>query len=767
MSIIAALSSIIAAIVVFYWAVLIGVFGALPGKAELMAVQNSTSSEVYSADSVLIGKYFIHDRTNASFEEISPNMLNALVATEDVRFYEHNGVDKKSLLRVLIKTLLLQDESAGGGSTITQQLVKNLYPRKNFGFLSIPVNKFKEAIVARRLEKIYTKEDIITLYLNTVPFGENAFGIETAAERYFNTSSEKLNVQEAAVLVGMLKATTTYNPVANPERSVGRRNTVLSQMAKYNYLTAEEADSIKTLPIKLDYTYLTHNEGLATYFRAHLKQDLLAWCNKNTNLDGSNYNLYTDGLKIYTTIDSKMQAYAEEAMREHMASLQKSFNAHWKGRRPWYKDQRTLINAIYKSPRYKQLKAEGLSEKEIQEVFKKPVKMKIFTWEGEQEKMMSPLDSVKHYLYFLNAGFMAMEPDQGFIRAWVGGINHKYFKYDHVNIGTKRQVGSTFKPFVYAAALEQGAPPCTYISAEREVYEELDNWAPANSDDNYEGKYSLEGALTNSVNTISVKVLKKTGINNTLNLAHSMGIQSKLPKVPSIALGTPAISLYEMVSAYCTFANRGVTTQPVYLLRIEDKNGNVLQEFQQEQPKKKVLSKENADIMIHMLKNVVNNGTGARLRHTYGLKNDIAGKTGTTQSHADGWFMGVTPELVAGVWVGANDPRIHFRTIQLGQGANTALPIFAKFMQKINKDPEFEAIEKARFPTPSPEVLARLDCDPYKEDKGFFDFLTNIGKDKEKEFRKSPDKKEQPRRVQKKEKGKKNIFDKIGDLFGN
>ena len=495
-------------VVAFIFAVKWGLFGALPTKQAIADFQNNTASEVYSEDSVLLGKFFIQERTNVSFEDISPNVINALIATEDVRFYQHDGVDRRSLLRVFVKTLLLQDESSGGGSTITQQLAKNIFSRKDYGILTIPVVKTKEAIIARRIEEVYSKEEILALYLNTVPFGENAFGIETASERFFSTSPAKLTLPQAAVLVGMLKATTTYNPRTNPERSTARRNVVLSQMVRYHFLKPQEGDSLKKLPIELHYQYLSHNEGLATYFREHLRQQLLKWCESRNKPDGSPYNLYTDGLKIYTTINSKMQHYAEQATREHMASLQEEFYEHWKDRRPWYRDEGALLKAIYKTKRYKELKESGLTEEEIQEEFKKPVKMKIFSWKGEEEVSMSPLDSIKHYLYFLNTGFMAMNPHNGHIKAWVGGINHKYFQFDHVN--AKRQVGSTFKPFVYAAALESGVKPCDYISNERKVYEEFDNWSPQNADNKYEGFYSMEGGLTESVNTISVNLIMQT-----------------------------------------------------------------------------------------------------------------------------------------------------------------------------------------------------------------------------------------------------------------
>lgn len=733
----------ILSLVLFYQSVRIGIFGALPNERDLSNIRNAIASEVYTADGKLLGKYYIQERTHASYERISPHIINALIATEDARFYEHDGVDRRSMLRVLVKTLMLQDESAGGGSTISQQLAKNLFPRSNgYGPLSMPVNKVREAIVAKRLENVYSKKEILTLYLNTVSFGDNAFGIETAAERFFSQDCGTLNQQQAAVLVGMLKATHNYNPRLFPENALRRRNTVIRQMEKYDYLNTQEADSLTQTALKLKYSRQTHHDGLATYFRQELRKELEEWCRNNTKPDGGAYNLYTDGLKVYTTLNSSLQNYAEEAMKQHMKQLQKDFFQHWKGSVPWTGKEQVLLDAIRRSHRYKKLKNEGLSEEEIQEKFNEPFLMKVFSWDGIEEKTMSPLDSVKYYLHFLNTGVLAMEPQTGAIRAWVGGINHTHFQYDHVNRGTRRQVGSTFKPVVYAAALQQGADPCTYIPATRETYPELNNWSPGNSDDNYEGEYTLQGALTNSVNTVSVKVLKKTGLTNIMNLAKKMGIENHIPKEPSIALGTAELSLFEMVTAYSTLANEGQSPSPHYLLKIENQQGTVLENFQPEVAYTQALSPEHAGTMVHMLKGVVNEGTASRLRWKYGLKNDIAGKTGTTQSNADGWFMGMTPKLVLGVWVGADNPAIRFRTTNLGQGANTALPIFALFWQKVNADNNFRALSNARFNSLSPELQEKLaSCPPYRleeERQNIFDRI--FGKKEVKEEKKALDK---------------------------
>ena len=710
----------------FYYLVAWGVFGPIPVTKEILNYKNSTASEIYSADGVLLGKYFLQERTNATFEDLPTHLINALIATEDIRFYHHQGVDFQSLVRVAIKTLLLGDRSSGGGSTITQQLAKNLFPRTNEGWFSLPVSKVKEMIIAGRIEEAFDKSDILTLYLNTVSFGNNAYGIETASVRFFNKKPIELEIEESAVLVGMLKATTLYDPKRNPEKSRTRRDVVFGQMERYGYLTSEESDSLKTLTLEIKFTLTTHNEGIATYFREYLRNEIQNWTRANQHENGDSFNLYTDGLKIYTTIDSKLQGYAEKAVSGHMKNLQSTFNKHWEGSRPWSKNKQTLIGAIHKSPRYKRLKDQGLSEKEIQEKFKQPYLMKIFTWDGEKEVEMSPLDSVKHYLYFLNAGFMAMDPEDGSILAWVGGINHKYFKYDHVNKSTRRQVGSIFKPVVYAAALENGVKPCDFVSSKRVTYTNFDDWSPGNSNEDYDGYYSVQGALTHSVNTVSVKVLKRTRIENAVAMAKSMGIESEIPEVPSIALGTPNLSLYEMVGAYCSFVNKGKKVVPRYLDRIETQDGELLEDFNPDSPQKRAMSERTAELMRQMLRQVVDKGTAQRLRSKYQLSNDIAGKTGTTQSHADGWFIGMTPKLVAGAWVGSDDPNIHFRTITYGQGAAMALPIWGLFMQQVNKDRELSDLRNAKFKTPSYPLNDLLDCVDYKERKSVSDIFRQI-----------------------------------------
>lgn len=719
-----ALVCIFSSVGVFIALIWIGVFGKIPDKKELTSINHQVATEVFSADSVLLGRYYWQERSTVPSTEIKPALKNALVATEDVRFYQHNGIDTRSLFRVFFKNILLQNESAGGGSTITQQLAKNLFPRKSFVFLSLPINKLREMIVARRLENYYSKDEILVLYLNTVPFGDNVYGIKTAADRFFSTSVKNLTVDQAAVLVGMLKATHTYNPRIFPDRAKLRRNVVLAQMLKYDFITIEEKKSFQQKPLGLRYNKITHNSGLAPYFREYIKNDLLAWCASHEWPDGKPYNLYTDGLKIYTTIDSRLQGYAEQAMQSHMKELQKKFVRQV--------DKETLDEVVKgnlkKLTQYQRWREKGLSEKEIIAEMKKPAFRKIFSWEGGKELEIGVYDSLKHHLQFLQVGLLAMEPQTGNVKAWVGGIDHEFFQYDHVRESTKRQIGSTFKPIVYAAALERGVDPCDYVSARRTVYSNVEDWTPQNSAaDSYDKKYSMEGGLAGSVNTVSVKLLEKAGIRQSIALANKMGINSDLPNVPSIALGSPSISMMEMVSAYGVFANDGNYVKPVMISKITNNKGEILEEFETS-PKERALSESTADMMIHMLKRVVNEGTGSGLRARYGLSNDIAGKTGTTQSNADGWFIGITPHLVIGAWVGADDPRMHFKSTAQGQGAATALPIVAKLLQYANKNMELTYYTKAKFSPISPTLLDRLDCDLERSDRNFFQRLFNIKK---------------------------------------
>lgn len=687
-----------------------------PARKELSSIKNPLASEVYTADSVLIGRYFIQDRTQVKYEDISPLVIDALIATEDVRFFQHSGVDFVSLGRVLIKSILLQDESSGGGSTITQQLAKNLYPRKEYMLLSMLINKLREGIIARRLESIYSKKDIITLYLNTIPFGDNTYGIQAASKRFFSTDAKNLSLDQAAVLIGMLKATHYYNPRIFPKNALSRRNVVLAQMKKYNKLSGEKSDSLKKLPLGVKYSQVNVRHELAPYFREYLKQELQKWCTKNKKSDGSSYDLYADGLRIYTTIDSKLQMYAEQAVTKQMAEVQKQFNDHLQGDAPWQDREEVVMDAVRRTDRYKKLKGEGMSEAAILQVMSKPVPTRLFTWDGEKDVEMSQLDSIKHHLQFLNAGFLAMEPSTGEVKAWVGGIDHDFYKYDHVKASTKRQVGSIFKPIVCAVAIEEGISPCELIPAGQETYidDEGQEWTPRNTQYDYDVQYSMRGALAYSVNTVSVKLIQRAGIDNTIRMSKKMGIHSEIPGVPSIALGSPAISLMEMTAAYACLANEGVSSYPYFVTAITDREGNVYDDFRPESSGRRAMSKETAQLVRHMLQTVVNEGTASRLRWKYGIYNDVAGKTGTTQANADGWFMAMTPKLVIGTWVGADDPRIRFKLTSLGQGSNTALPMVAHFLKEVNQDPSYNDIAKARFSSLDYALRSRLNCDLYE-----------------------------------------------------
>lgn len=696
-------------IVLLIQVVSFGWIAPIPTDEELAHISNPLASEVYTVDGVLMGKYYLENRRDIEYRDLPEHLIDALIATEDIRFYDHDGVDRQSLIRVFVKTLLLS-KNAGGGSTITQQLVKNLFPRQEFAILSLPINKIREAEIAQRLEELYSKDEIIRLYLNTVSFGENAFGIEVASNRFFNRKVHELNPEQAAVLVGMLKAPTTFNPYRHPETSLHRRNIVLRQMEKYDLLPSVKADSLVRLPLETDYRYQSHNEGLAPYFREHLRQELVEWCKRKFKPDGTNYNLYTDGLKVYTTIHADLQKIAETSALEHMKKLQHSFDRHWK----WLNKEKatgTLIDhAIRRSPRYQHLKSRGFSDQEADSIFQIPVPMKVFSWEEEAQPEMSPRDSVIYHEFLLHCGFLAMEPQSGHIRAWVGGINHNFFQYDHVT--SRRQTGSVFKPMVYAAALEAGEPPCGFISNDKTVFKAYNNWTPKNSDNTYGGEYSMQGALANSVNVVAVNLIMKIGVDKVVELSRKLGIHSELPEVPSLALGTADVSLEEITGAYSAFVNGGFQVRPTYILRIEDQQGNIVMDNSGGQPQQ-VLSERTASMLTYMLESVVNEGTARSLRTRYGLRNDIAGKTGTSQSQADGWFIAATPDLVAGAWVGAEDQRVHFQSLAQGQGAATALPIVANFLKTTYEHKDFNWMKKTPFTFPADSIMAELDCDDF------------------------------------------------------
>lgn len=707
----------------FYLSIYFGMFGKIPNSKELSQLKQNEATEILSADGALIGKYFIFDRQPIKFEQIPQHLIDALIATEDVRFYEHDGIDGRSLLRVFFKTLLLQDRSSGGGSTITLQLAKNLYGRKNHGYLGIVVNKFQETIIARRLEDVYNKNEILTLYLNTVPFSDNTFGIESAAMKFFGKRTPQLSLDESAVLVGMLKASHYFNPRIFPERSRLRRDVVLVQMEKYGYLEEGAAAEYKTKDLVLDYQLYSHDQGLAPYFREQLRKDVMAILDTLPNKDGKPYNIYRDGLIIRTTIDHQMQKIAEESMLKHMAVLQQTHEKSYGNNGPWLKNRDIILDAAKRTDRFKKLKETGLSDEEVLDKLSTGKKeMKLFNYGNEILTEASPLDSIIHYTKFLNAGFLAVEPETGAVKTWVGGIDFENFKYDHVQ-QSQRQVGSTFKPIVYTAALENGIEPCSYFSITEVTYAE--GWTPKNSgpppEDPYM-TYPLKTALSQSYNTIAVKVLMETGVMNVINQAKKMGITTELPRVPSIALGTMELNLTQVARAYTSYVNGGKPSTPYYITKIEDGDGNVLVEFQPEIAKNRAFTETNRQIMVEMMKATVNEGTAVRLRSVYGLQNDIAGKTGTTQNNKDGWFVGILPKLVTVTWVGADDHRIGFRSTSIGQGANSALPIFALFLQRLNEEERYKEITQSRFTRPSDTVLAMLDCETEERD-GFLERL--------------------------------------------
>lgn len=673
-----------------------GLIGDMPSISEIENPSSALSSEVLATDGTVIGRYFLQDRSNCKYKEISPNVFNALIATEDERFVEHSGIDGVAVLRAV---LLLGKK--GGGSTITQQLAKNLFPRKNPNMFTMPFIKLKEWVLAVKLEKNLTKNEIITLYLNTVPFGDNVYGIKNASYTFFNIHPDKLTIDQAAVLVGMLKGNTLYNPRRNPEKALERRNVVLSQMEKYGKITAAQEAEYQTKPIVLDYHKLDYHEGIAPYFRQVVEQEVKKICKDLKKEDGSEYNIYKDGLKIYTTINVTMQRYAEEAVAQHMRDLQRQFIAQAK-----YRDgsifanhMKDVMKSLKESERYANLKEQGKKDAEIMAELARPVKMKVFTWENSKhikDTVMSPKDSVMYMKLFLQTGFMAMDPYTGEVRAWVGGINHDYFQFDHVNKNTRRQVGSTIKPLLYCLAIDNGFSPCSTIPTNPVSFPEKANY-DANGGKNY-GSMPMRRALALSVNNAALYLIKQVGQNAFIDFAHKCGIEADIVNQPSIALGVSDISLYEMLRAYTMFPTGGINTQPVFISKIEDKNGNLLKSFVAEQ--KEIINANTAFKMVRLMRGVVDHGTAGRLRHRYNIQSEIAGKTGTTNSQADAWFIGYTPQLLAGAWVGCNDRYLRFSSQALGQGAASALPIWAYFMKRCYADKTLNIKADAQFVAP-------------------------------------------------------------------
>lgn len=591
-------------------------------------------------------------------------------------------------------------------------------------------------IIAKRLESVYSKEEILTHYLNTVSFGDNTFGIESAALKFFNVRSKDLSVVQAASLVGMLKATYSYNPRLFPEKNTTRRNLVLTVMNDNGFLDKEKTDEALSTTLELNYRDYDYNSGIAPYFREEVRKQLLLWIEEENNT-GSNLNLYTSGLKIYTTLNYKMQQLAEEVMVKHMGTLQEAFEQSYGNKAPWLKNTKLLRNALKKTDGYRNLKKSGLSDTEIfQKLNSDKKQMTLTTWKGDINRKVSTMDSLKHYIKFLNTGSLSLDPTTGEVYTWIGGIDFKRFKYDHIS-QSKRQVGSTFKPIVYTAALENGIAPCTYFSAQEIAYENLEGWSPSNSGNKEEAylNYTMEEGLSNSVNTVAVKVMERTGIGNVLNQAKTMGIQEQLPSLPSLALGTGAIRITELATAYTSYLNKGKSIKPIIIKTITDQEDNVLAKFETKLSEKPAFSEENGQVMIEMMKATINSGTASRIRSTYDLKNDIAGKTGTTQNNKDAWFVALTPKLLHISWVGLDNHEIGFKNTSLGQGANAALPLFALLYQKLNLDTQFNNITKAKFPKPSSSVITALDCEPVKRDGFFKRLFKNPNKTRRKKFK--------------------------------
>ena len=709
--------SVLLLVVLFFFCIAKGMFGAMPTFEELENPQTNLATQIISCDGKVLGSYYVENRSNVRYSDLSPYLPQALISIEDERFEQHSGIDSKSLFRVAYG--VLTGNKKGGGSTITQQLAKNLFPRdENLSTLKLVIRKFQEWITATKLEYNYSKDEIIAMYLNTVAFGHNAYGIRSAAKTFFDTDPKDLNIEESALMAGVVNAPTRYSPVRNPERSTQRRNLVLKSMEKNGYLTEAEYDSISQIPIDMShFGVMDHNTGQATYFREQLRKELATWAQNHTRPDGRPYNIYTDGLKIYTTIDSRLQQHAEDAVKEFMGgSLQPSFYKHWQGRKnaPFSLDadqvDKRLADAMRRSDRYRNLKKAGMPEDSIRANFDIPVEMTVFSWDGTIDTIMSPMDSIRYYSWFLQAGLVSIESHTGHVKAYVGGIDYRFFKYDHVT-QAQRQVGSTFKPFLYALAMQEGEyTPCTKIPNIPYNIQLEDGrfWSPRNSGGHVNEEITLKSALAQSNNWISAYLMNRFGPQAVITMARRMGVESPIDPVPSICLGVCDLKLIEMVGAMSTFANQGVYIKPMFITKIEDKNGNVIERFAPEESE--AMSEVTAYKMVELMKGVVQSGTGVRLRYKYNLNNPIAGKTGTTQKNSDGYFMGITPDLTTGVWVGAEDRSVHFRTTELGQGSRTALPIWALYMQRVYADPTIH-ISKGDFPKPTaPDVDLNFDC---------------------------------------------------------
>jgi len=718
----------IAAVAFMFFLASVGAFGEMPSFEELENPKSDLATQIISVDNKVLGKFFKENRTPVFYRDLPKNLIDALVATEDVRYFKHAGIDVRGTIRAFASF-----GKDGGASTVTQQLARNLFHRRRGNIFHRLKQKVKEWVIAVRLEKQYTKNEIIAMYLNTVDFNYNGVGIQSAARIYFGKEPEDLNVEESAMIVGMLKNPTLFNPVRRPEKTKKRREVVLSQMKKNGAVSPKEYDSLRQLPLQLNFTRDAHDQGTATYFREYVRKFMKHLVKNDASF--KDVNIYTDGLKVYTTIDSRMQKYAEDAVAQHMPNLQKAFFKQQKKNKkaPFYDLKPKQIKNIYKSAmkssyRWKMMKKEGISEKDITASFDKEAKMRIFSWNGEKDTVMTPRDSIKYYKHFLNTGVMSVEPQTGEIRVWVGGINFKHFQFDHVKQAA-RQVGSTFKPFVYAAAINQlHLSPCDSLpnmpyTIEAGRWGTDKPWTPNNAGGKYGGKVTMKEGLARSLNTISAQLIDKTGPQPIIDLAKKLGVKHDIPFAPSIALGTPTLSLYEMVGALSTFANKGIYIKPHAISRIEDKNGTIL--WTNELETKDAVNPETAYVVLKLMEGVTQSGSGGRLRHSflkksklykevvtgypYELKNPIAGKTGTTQNQSDGWFMGIVPNLATGVWVGGDNRATHFKSIAYGQGATMALPIFGIYLKSLYADKDLKISDKA-FSRPE-NLSIRVDCD--------------------------------------------------------
>ncbi|MCC5905929.1 MAG: transglycosylase domain-containing protein [Balneolaceae bacterium] len=757
--------------VIFFVMIWHGSFGPVPGTDELSEIRNYRASQVYSADQELLGTYYIQNRTEISIDQVDPVVVDALLAIEDIRFYNHNGIDYRALARVGIRTLLL-GQNSGGGSTITQQLAKNLYPRERNGPFYIVADKIREMIIARRMESVYDKDEILALYLNSVSFGEEIYGIDMASRRFFNKRPSDLELHEAATLTGMLRATSWYNPHRNPDSARQRRNVVIRQMEKYDMITAEEADRYVEKPMETRYSRITESDGPAPYFREHVRGEVLRILENEEALDGETYNLYTDGLIIQTTVDSRIQKAAEDAVATQLKNLQNRFDGERAAGSVFAdRDDPAVLWAWRQSDHYRQLREDGFSDEEIEDVLYTPAITRIYTWNGYEERELSPYDLNRHYISFLNTGFLAMHPENGHILAWVGGINHRYFKYDHVK--SRRQPGSAFKPIVYSAALESGMQPCDYQRNILSIYEDYEEWMPRNVRDEYGGRYSIQGALAQSINTIAVEVLMETGIRNVQHTAAGMGIQSVIPPEPSVALGTAEVSLLELTTAYTTFLNGGKPATPKTIKAIYNSEGELIYDFSGEEsgqsgsltdairqsfpgsrPDGNAISEETAGAMVQMLSKVVNEGTGHNLRSQFGIRHAVAGKTGTTQNFSDGWFVGMTPDMVFGSWVGGSSPRVRFSS-NMGYASQTALPVAGYFLNNLRGQNGLEA-QRNQFTAEQTHTSFDMSCPDFQDDR-FRDRLRDFfsGRDSE-----------DPRVVEEKEEERsRNVFRRLGGIF--